>query len=88
MLFKLINSSWLCESCGSELSFSVGRRTLVAIIGMAPILFQSFIFEVIQNIGLSKTESWILFIPIFAIWIIFIYSFDSFRMIKKAVNHD
>ena len=82
-LFKLIDSSWTCANCGSELSFSIGRRTLVAIVGMLPIGFSLFIRDIFQNIGLSKGLSWIVFILIFAIWTILIYSLDTFTLIKK-----
>ena len=83
MLFKVIDSSWPCANCGSELSFNIKRRTLVAIVSMIPIGFGSFIINIFQNIGLSKGLSWIVFILIFAIWVILIYSLDTFTLIKK-----
>lgn len=85
-LFKLVDSSWTCANCGSELSYSIGRRTLVAIVGMLPIGFSSFIRDIFQNIGLSKGLSWIVYILIFAIWTILIYSLDTFTLIKKEIK--
>lgn len=84
MTLKLVNSSWNCPDCDSKLSFNIGRRTLVAIIGMLPIGFVSLIIDAIQNIGVSKGLSWIISFLIFLIWIIWIYSFDTFTVINKS----
>lgn len=85
-LFKLVDSSWIRAKCGSELSFSIGRRTLLAVVGLLPIGFNSTIREMFQNLGLSKGFSWIVFILIFTVWTILIYSFDAFTLVRKGIK--
>ncbi|MCB8994565.1 MAG: hypothetical protein H6538_03045 [Bacteroidales bacterium] len=84
LIFKLIDSKWKCAKCGSELTFSVGRRTLLAIISMIPIGFNGIITRFFTiHLDLSRNLSFALFVLIFIIWALFVYSFDSFEVLKQ-----
>jgi CXXC-20-CXXC protein len=83
-IFKFIDSKWECASCGSSLTFSVGRRTLLAIISMVPLAFSHLFFSYfLNNQELSKGISFFLVALVFILWVLIIYSFDSFELIKK-----
>ena len=82
-MFKLIDSKWDCVNCGAELSFNIGRRTLLTMIAMFPIMVHSFITDLFQDLGLSSGVSWILLLMIFLVWVIWIYSYDTFTLLKK-----
>jgi CXXC-20-CXXC protein len=83
-LLKFIGSKWNCKKCGSLLTFSVGRRTLVAIIAMIPIGFNSTLISFFRtSLNLPNGISILLFSIIFIFWAFLIYGFDSFDLIKK-----
>ncbi len=82
-LFKFIDSNLTCANCGSTMSFSMGRRIFVAIVAMLPFGFSTFIADIFQNMGLSKSLSWVVFFLILTIWTIMIYSLDTFTKRDK-----
>jgi len=84
IIFKSIDSKWNCTKCGVQLTFRVGRRTIVAIIAMLPLLFNHLIISFLNfNLGITKWISWLIFAILFILWLSIIYSFDSFETIKK-----
>ncbi len=77
LIFKFLNANWNCKKCGTQLSFNVGRRTLITIIAVVPFGFNSIITSVFQNnIGISRGLSYFAFCLIFIIWAIYLYSFE------------
>jgi len=83
MSFKLMDSKWICENCKSELSFDIRRRSFVIIIAFFPMMFSAIMANYIMDFGLSNGTSWLLVILILLLWTIWIYSFDTYTLIKK-----
>jgi len=83
-LFRLLNSSWKCEKCGSQLTYNIGRRVVVAFVAMMPIGFRSIIASFLQlDFGISKGLSLAIFVLLFFVWAFFVFSFDSFELQTK-----
>ncbi len=79
LLFKFIWSKWGCPKCEQEITFDNKRRLLGAI---------SFgLWMLILNVAKSYFEMnlilWLLFIVVFLLGTIFIFTFDNFTKTKK-----
>jgi hypothetical protein len=73
-LFKFVWSEWKCKNCSKLITFNLNRRLTVASgFGLLFIAFSIIIESMFMNIFW-----WILFITMFIIGIIFIYTFDTF----------
>ncbi len=84
-LIKFTDTIWLCNDCGSELSFNPNRRIVLIIIGIAlPIGINSIIREWLQSIGLSNNLSFLVYAIIAFIWFVIVFSHDKFILVKDS----
>ena len=80
ILLKFQDSLFYCKNCGTALTFGFGRRIVVALIAMLPIALSSVMTSFLNSqLGLPIWAGYGLFVPIFLLWAMFVFSLDSFK---------
>ena len=83
-IFKFVDSRWNCEKCNSVLTFSFGRRMLVILIALLPILLYTVLNpDRGEYLHLPAWLKYTLFIVVTLIWAFIISGFDTFSVVKK-----
>ncbi len=80
VFLKLQDSLFYCKNCGTALTFGFGRRIVVALIAMLPIaLGEEFASYNNSQFGLPIWAGYGLFVPVFLLWAMLMFSLDSFK---------
>jgi CXXC-20-CXXC protein len=84
LIFKFIDSKWYCENCNSVLTFNFGRRILVILIAMLPVLIYNLIRTAwSEHLYMPKWLSYIILGMVTFIWVLIIAGFDTFSEVDK-----
>jgi len=84
-IFRFVDSRWDCVKCNSLLTFNFGRRLLVILIAMLPVIAWS-LFSPDWNLHLY-IPGWLSYILLGVVtlsWAMFVSGFDTFSLVEKG----
>ena len=81
--FKGIFSTWNCRHCGVKLTVEESRRWLLAFLGLIPAVGLPHLADWFADQGLSVYIAWISAILLLVSFVILVFSFDKFCLVKE-----
>lgn len=77
-------NTWSCKNCGSILTFNLGKRIIITIIAMLPVLlFASITPDSWDHLIFPPGLSFVIYLIFYIAWYFFIFSFDTFKLVNN-----
>lgn len=83
-LFRLLDSSWSCTNCNSELTVKLKRRIIIVFVSVLPMSLSFPLVGLMGDWGISSGMSWFLFFLFVLVWFVFSYSFDIYSLKENS----